>query len=29
MVESGLKDSIAGRTITDEEMRRRIDEWEK
>jgi predicted transcriptional regulator len=29
MVERGLEDSIAGRTITDEEMRRRIDEWEK
>jgi len=29
MVERGLEDSIAERTITDEEMRRRIDEWEK
>ena len=29
MVERGLEESIAGRTITDEEMRRRIDEWEK
>jgi predicted transcriptional regulator len=29
LVERGLQDSIAGRVITDEEMRRRIEEWQK
>ena len=29
MVERGLQDSLSGRTISDEEMRQRISEWEK
>ncbi len=29
MLERGLQDSIAGRVITDEEMRQRIEEWQK
>ena len=29
MLEHGLQDSIAGRVITDEEMRQRIEEWQK
>ena len=29
MVERGLADSLAGRTISDEEMSRRIKTWQK
>jgi predicted transcriptional regulator len=29
MVQRGLKDSDEGRTITDEEMQRRIKTWQK
>jgi predicted transcriptional regulator len=29
MVERGLDDSDAGRTISDDEMRRKIDSWQK
>ncbi len=29
MIERGLEDSLAGRTISDEEMRKRITEWRK
>jgi predicted transcriptional regulator len=29
MVQRGLHDSDAGRTMTDDEMRRRIDSWQK
>jgi predicted transcriptional regulator len=29
MVQRGLKDSDAGRTITNEEMQRRIKTWQK
>lgn len=29
MVERGLNDSDAGRTLSDEEMKRKIDSWQK
>jgi predicted transcriptional regulator len=29
MVERGLEDSRSGRTISDEEMKRRIQSWQK
>jgi hypothetical protein len=29
MIERGLEDSHDGRTIPDEEMRQRIEEWQK
>ena len=29
MVERGLQDSLSGRTISNDEMRQRISEWEK
>ena len=29
MIEKGLADSDAGRTITDEEMEQRIESWRK
>ncbi|MDA8134107.1 MAG: hypothetical protein M0T82_05740 [Desulfobacteraceae bacterium] len=29
MIESGLKDSMAGRTVSNEEMKRKIASWQK
>ncbi|QDV13674.1 hypothetical protein CA51_35650 [Rosistilla oblonga] len=29
MVQRGLDDSDAGRTVTDDEIKRRIDSWQK
>jgi len=29
MVHSGLQDSDAGRTVSDDEMKRKIDSWRK
>ena len=29
MVQRGLDDSDAGRTLTDEEMKRKLDSWQK
>ena len=29
MVDKGLKDSVLGKTISNEEMRRRIQSWQK